>query len=132
MQTKFQLLYSIGKSVTRYNERTEDWSGDYQDFGMIEMNQRSKVFYPSNWNEKDMSEAIKDILKPYAPYDDDTTYVVQGGDGEYRTSRLEDADGDENPDGKYLADYTAFILVLPLPGIPTIDTLDYFGTGIIK
>lgn len=132
MNTRFKVLYSIGKFVTNYNEASEDWSGRTLDHGLIvEDVVMPRIYSPSDWTGEGVANIVKDILRPYAAWDEDghVEFTRSGEYGEFSTNRTENGDGDECPDGKYLADYTAYILFIPIPTEDPADELDFSGTG---
>lgn len=56
----------------------------------------------------DSIDAVRDAMNEIAPLEHWTYY----GDGMYTTDRIEDPDGDPDPDGCWLADYTIEVCVV--------------------
>lgn len=93
-QTKLMAVYSVYKSVTDYNEDSQDWSGEFRDMGGV-----AKENMEVNSIEEVLAKAQNDLglVHPFEPVPDEA--------GEYDTNQVEDRNGYQDEDGKFLADY---------------------------
>ncbi len=100
IKKKAELLavYTIWKSVTSFNEDTQDWSGDHQDMGDV-----AKGNIEVNSIEDALKKAQEDVYVTH-PFE-----AVPDEPGRYETNQVEDVEGLPDENGKYLADYSIYI-----------------------
>lgn len=89
-------VWSINKMVTKFNEETQDWSGEMSDFGQI---LDGKMLVSS---EKELLDKIQgEYYYPFEPVPDEA--------GRFETNQTENDEGLTDPDGKWLADYNLYV-----------------------
>lgn len=98
---KYLATYSVFKMVTEFNEAAQDWSGKVSDHGVI---LKGTVMVDS---EREALRKVQDKLCSNlraASFEE-----FDGEPGRFDMNQCEDADGIQDDDGKWLADYSIYI-----------------------